>query len=169
MPVQGQDRDLGLFLLGNRGGALAPGQGFSEDDAQLLTEIAGTVAVAIQNARFVQETRRRGEMLRALVAHTGEAIAASSDAAGLMQLFAADAAHILGCPRVAVYAHDETNNLFVPRSRDRRAAGATGRLASWNGSAASRCRRSSSCWACAPRAGPTRSRTSTPRLRRRCC
>ena len=114
VPVQAQDKSLGLFLLGNRGGTLAPGQGFSDEDERLLTDIAGTVAVAVQNARFVQETRRRGEMLRALVAHTGEAIAASSDASGLMQLFAQAAARILGCRRVAVYAHREEDNLFVP-------------------------------------------------------
>ncbi|MBV9852514.1 MAG: SpoIIE family protein phosphatase, partial [Armatimonadetes bacterium] len=114
VPVQYQDRPLGLFLLGNRSGALAPGAGFSDEDERLLAAIAGTVGVAAQNARFVQESRRRGEMLRALVAHTGEAIAASSDARTLMRLFAGAAARILGCPRVAVYGHDEPNNLFVP-------------------------------------------------------
>ena len=114
VPIMYQDKALGLFLLGNRGGALAPGQGFAGEDARLLTNIAGTVAVAVQNARFVQETRRRGEMLRALVAHTGEAIAASSDARSLMQIFAAAAARILGSPRVAVYGHDEDNALFIP-------------------------------------------------------
>ena len=77
-----RDQSGGLFLIGNRGEALAPGQGFSKEDERLLADIAGTVTIAVQNARFVRETRRRGEMLRALVAHTGEAIAASSDAPG---------------------------------------------------------------------------------------
>ena len=90
------------------------GRGSREEDERLLADIASTVTVAVQNARFVRETRRRGEMLRALVAHTGEAIAASSDASGLMQLFVQAAARILGCPRVAVYSHDPENNLFVP-------------------------------------------------------
>lgn len=114
VPVSYQDKPLGLFLLGNRGGALAPGQGFTDEDERLLAAISGTVAVAIQNARFVRETRRRGQMLRALVAHTGEAIAASSDATHLMTLFAGAAARILGCSRVAVYSHDEANDLFLP-------------------------------------------------------
>ncbi len=114
VPVSYQDRPLGLLLLANRGGALAPGQGFTADDAALLEAVAGTVAVAIQNARFVREARRRGEMLRALVAHTGAAIADQSDPPRLMRLFAESAANLLGCPRVAVYAHDDTNDLFVP-------------------------------------------------------
>lgn len=114
VPLFFQDRILGLMLLGNRGGALTPGQGFTEEDAALLEAIAGTVAVAVQNARFVRETRRRGEMLRALVATTGEAIADESDPPRLMRLFADSAARILGCPRVGVYAHDEANDLFVP-------------------------------------------------------
>jgi serine phosphatase RsbU (regulator of sigma subunit) len=114
VPVSYQERSLGLLMLGNRSGALAPGQGFSADDVALLEAVAGTVAVAIQNARFVRESRRRGTMLRALVAHTGAAIADQSDTAGLMRLFAESAATILGCSRVAVYSHDDTNDLLVP-------------------------------------------------------
>ena len=71
---------LGLVMVGNRGGALNPLEGFSEGDQALLEAVSATVGVAVQNARLYKETLRRDEILRALVARTGEAVEASSDA-----------------------------------------------------------------------------------------
>ena len=104
IPIKQQETVLGLLLIGNRGGA-SPLSGFTDEDEALLVAIASTLSVAIQNARLYEETQRRGEMLRALVSHTAEAVAASSDARRLMQILADAAARILPCPRVAVYSY----------------------------------------------------------------
>ncbi len=106
VPVMQQKTLLAVLLVANRGGA-SPLDGFTDDDETLLLAIAATVAVAIQNARLYQETQRRGEMLRTLMARTGEAVGASSDAPRLMQIFADEASRILGCPRVVIYAQNE--------------------------------------------------------------
>ncbi len=111
--VQGQ-AVLGLVQISNRGGTLTPLDGFTEDDQRLLESVAATVAVAVQNARLYQETLRRDEILRGLVARTGDAIAASSDAPLLMQILADEAARILSCRRVAVYEYGEDARQFTP-------------------------------------------------------
>ena len=53
-------------------------------------------------------------MLQTLVARTGDAIAASSDAPRLMQILADEASRILGCQRVAVYEFDPAQERFEP-------------------------------------------------------
>ena len=111
--VQGQ-AVLGLIQVSNRGGMVTPLDGFTEDDQRLLESVAATVAVAVQNARLYQETLRRDEILRGLVARTGDAIAASSDAPLLMQILADEAARILSCRRVAVYEYNEDAAQFSP-------------------------------------------------------
>lgn len=111
--VQGQTV-LGLIQVSNRGNTLTPLDGFTEDDQRLLESVAATVAVAVQNARLYQETLQRDEILRGLVARTGDAIAASSDAPLLMQILADEAARILSCRRVAVYEYREDAGQFEP-------------------------------------------------------
>ncbi|MDQ2687893.1 MAG: GAF domain-containing protein, partial [Armatimonadota bacterium] len=106
VPVRQQEQTLALLTVGNRSTA-SPLGGFTDDDEALLIAIASSLSVAIQNARLYEETQRRGELLRNLVARTGEAIAASSDAPRLMNIFAGEAARVVKCPRVAVYSYVE--------------------------------------------------------------
>ena len=105
---------LGLVMVGNRGGTLNPLDGFTEGDQTLLEAVSATVGVAVQNARLYRETLRRDEILRSLVARTGEAVEASSDAPLLMQILADEAARILSCRRVAVYSYEEQTHQFIP-------------------------------------------------------
>ncbi len=114
VPIKQGETVLGIFLVGNRGGSLNPLQGFADEDQNLLEAISATIAVAVQNARLYYETRRSDEILRALVARTGDAIAASSDAPLLMQILADEAARILPCSRVAVYEYQEGTQQFLP-------------------------------------------------------
>ena len=114
VPITQGETVLGLVQVGNRGGSLSPLSGFSEEDEKLLADIGATISIAVQHAQLYQKTLRRDEILRGLVARTGDAIAASSDAPLLMQILADDAARILGCRRVAVYAYEEENRRFVP-------------------------------------------------------
>ncbi len=106
VPITRGQAVLGVLWVANRGGTTAV-SGFTDQDMSLLAGIASTLAVAVQNARLYEETERRGVILRTLVARTGEAVAASSDAPRLMQILADEAARILACPRVAVYAWDD--------------------------------------------------------------
>ena len=114
VPVIHSGLVLGLIMIGNRGGALTPLAGFTEDDQTLLEAVSATIGVAVQNARLYRETLRRDEILRALVARTGEAVEASSDAPLLMQILADEAARILSCRRVAVYGYDDDAQQFEP-------------------------------------------------------
>lgn len=106
IPIKQQDQILALLTIGNRS-TISPLAGFTDDDEALLVAIASSLSVAVQNARLYEETQHRGELLRNLVARTGEAIAASSDAPRLMEIFAGEAARVVKCPRVAVYAFVE--------------------------------------------------------------
>ena len=114
VPIKKQDSVLGVMLVGNRGGSLNPLHGFADEDQTLLETISATVAVAVENARLYHETARRDEILRSLIARTGDAIAASSDAPLLMQILADEAARILPCRRVAVYRYLEEARQFQP-------------------------------------------------------
>ncbi len=114
VPITQGETVLGLVQVGNRGGSLSPLSGFSEEDEKLLGDIGATISIAVQHAQLYQKTLRRDEILRGLVARTGDAIAASSDAPLLMQILADDAARLLGCRRVAVYAYEEEGQRFVP-------------------------------------------------------
>jgi serine phosphatase RsbU (regulator of sigma subunit) len=114
VPIKHQDRAVGVMMVANRGEV--PGQplGFTTEDEDLLTAIATTIAVAVQNSRLYKETELRGAMLRSLVARIGDAVSASSDASLLMQVLADEAKRILGCSRVAVYEFDDAQEAFLP-------------------------------------------------------
>ena len=114
VPITQGETVLGLVQVGNRGGSLSPLSGFSEEDEKLLGDIGATISIAVQHAQLYQKTLRRDEILRGLIARTGDAIAASSDTPLLMQILADDAARILGCRRVAIYAYEEAGKRFVP-------------------------------------------------------
>ena len=114
VPILQGELVLGIVMIGNRGGALTPLAGFTEGDQTLLEAVSATIGVAVQNARLYRETLRRDEILRALVARTGEAVEASSDAPLLMQILADEAARILSCRRVAVYGYEDEARQFIP-------------------------------------------------------
>ena len=114
VPITQGETVLGLVQVGNRGGSLSPLAGFTEEDEKLLGDIGATISVAVQHAQLYQKTLRRDEILRGLIARTGDAITASSDTPMLMQILADDAARILGCRRVAVYDYEEGNRRFTP-------------------------------------------------------
>jgi PAS domain S-box-containing protein len=58
---------------------------FDEADKQLLTTVAGSVSVALENARLVQETRQRVSEL-ATVNRVGQALSSQLDLDGLIEL-----------------------------------------------------------------------------------
>jgi PAS domain S-box-containing protein len=74
---------------------------FSESDQQLLTTLAGSLSVALENARLVEETRQRVSEL-ATVNSVGQALSSELELDGLIELvgervretFAADIAYV---------------------------------------------------------------------------
>lgn len=113
-PIKRGDTLLGILFVGLGGNTAVTGRSFRTDDEEMLAAVATTVGIAVQNARLYQETERRGEMLRSLVARTGDAISASSDASLLMQILADEAGGILRCARVAVYELDDALEQYLP-------------------------------------------------------
>lgn len=114
VPIKRHDRTIGLLCVGNRMDSMTTAADLSESDTDLLQAIATTVGVALQNAQLYEETERRGEMLRTMVARTGDAIAASSDAPRLMQILADEASRILSCRRVVIYAAEANGDSLIP-------------------------------------------------------
>lgn len=114
VPIKQHDRAIGVLMVANRGEYPGQPAGFNTEDEDLLTAIATTIAVAVQNSRLYEETERRGAMLRSLVARIGDAVSASSDASLLMQVLVDEAKRILGSSRVAVYEFDDAQESFLP-------------------------------------------------------
>src|SRR3569833_758363 len=114
VPIKQSDRAIGVLMVAYWGDVLGQASGFNTEDEDLLTAIATTIGVAVQNSRLYEETERRGAMLRSLVARIGDAVSASSDRSLLMQVLVDEAKRILGCSRVAVYEFDDAQESFLP-------------------------------------------------------
>ncbi len=63
VPLHGQAGTIGVIEVLNK----VTGERFSEDDVALLTALAGSAAVAIENARLYEETAQRAADLAAMV------------------------------------------------------------------------------------------------------
>ncbi|HKD93274.1 MAG TPA: GAF domain-containing protein [Gaiellaceae bacterium] len=83
---------------------------FDEDDQRLLTTLAGSVTVALENARLVQETRQRvGEL--ATVNSVGHALASQLDLDGLIELVGEQVRETFDADIAYVALHDEAAGL----------------------------------------------------------
>ena len=79
---------------------------FDEDDQRLLTTLAGSLTVALENARLVQETRQRvGEL--ATVNSVGHALASQLDLDGLIELVGEQVRETFDADIAYVALHDE--------------------------------------------------------------
>jgi HD-GYP domain-containing protein (c-di-GMP phosphodiesterase class II) len=63
VPLRTQERIIGVVEVLNK----HSGQRFTDDDSALLTALAGSAAVAIENARLLKETTERAERLAQLL------------------------------------------------------------------------------------------------------
>ena len=79
---------------------------FDERDVSLLTTIAASLAVAIQNARLYGESRRRGDEMAAL-AEVGREMSATLQLSSVLELIAERAKRLLNADTSAVYLPDE--------------------------------------------------------------
>ncbi len=79
---------------------------FDEDDQRLLTTLGGSLTVALENARLVQETRQRvGEL--ATVNRVGHALASQLDLDGLIELVGEQVRETFDADIAYVALHDE--------------------------------------------------------------
>jgi PAS domain S-box-containing protein len=80
---------------------------FGESDQQLLTTLAGSLSVALQNARLVNETRQRvGEL--ATVNSVGQALSSQLELDGLIELVGERVRETFDADIAYVALHDET-------------------------------------------------------------
>ncbi|HEY8168491.1 MAG TPA: GAF domain-containing protein, partial [Candidatus Limnocylindrales bacterium] len=80
VPIPAGDKAIGVFALGSH-----EQHAYTESEERLLTTLASTMGVALENARLVQETRRRAAEL-ATVNEVGQAVAAQLDLDPLIEL-----------------------------------------------------------------------------------
>ena len=79
---------------------------FGEDDQRLLTTLAGSLSVALENARLVQETRQRvGEL--ATVNSVGQALSSQLDLDALIELVGEQVRETFDADIAYVALHDE--------------------------------------------------------------
>ena len=78
---------------------------FDEDDQWLLTTLAGSLAVALENARLVQETRQRVAEL-ATVNSVGQALSSQLDLDALIELVGEQVRETFGADIAYVALHD---------------------------------------------------------------
>lgn len=63
VPLRAKERTIGVLEVLNK----ISGEPFTEDDAELLTALAGSAAIAIENARLLTEITRRADQLEQLL------------------------------------------------------------------------------------------------------
>ena len=83
---------------------------FSESDKQLLETLAGSLSVALENARLVHETRQRNAEL-ALINGVQDAIAGELDAQSIYDAVGDRIQEIFDAQVVAIMTHDEATGL----------------------------------------------------------
>ena len=102
VPLVGGGKAAGVISLQN----IDREHAFDEDDQRLLTTLAGSLTVALENARLVQETRQRvGEL--ATVNSVGHALSSQLDPDALIELVGEQVRQTFGADIAYVALHDE--------------------------------------------------------------
>ncbi len=102
VPLVGGGKAAGVISLQN----IDREHAFDEDDQRLLTTLAGSLTVALENARLVQETRQRvGEL--ATVNSVGQALSSQLDPDALIELVGEQVRQTFGADIAYVALHDE--------------------------------------------------------------
>jgi PAS domain S-box-containing protein len=84
---------------------------FSESDVRLLTTLASSLSVALENARLIHETRQRNAEL-ALINSVQEAVAGELDPQAIYDLVGDRIREVFDAQVVSIAVHDETTGLL---------------------------------------------------------
>jgi len=84
---------------------------FSENDVRLLTTLAGSLSVALENARLVHETRRRNTEL-ALINSVQAAVAAELDPRAIYEVVGEKIEEVYDAQAVSISTYDEASGLL---------------------------------------------------------
>ena len=106
-PLLVGDEVLGVISLQNLDREYA----FDERDVSLLTTIAASLAVAIENARLYGETRRRGDEMAAL-ADVGREMSATLELSVVLELIADRAQTLLNADTSAVFLPEDDGDNY---------------------------------------------------------
>jgi PAS domain S-box-containing protein len=120
LPLKTRGNTLGVLSLSDE--AAGP---FSTDEIRLATLFAEQAAIAIHNARLLEEARRHGEAMEALY-QTAVEITSQTDLDKLLAAIVDRAADLVGVPVGGLYLLDETTRMLemvVSRYPDREYAG----------------------------------------------
>jgi signal transduction histidine kinase/CheY-like chemotaxis protein len=107
VPLISGDQGRGLITLSDAERENA----FSPSDVRLLQTLAGTMSVALENARLFDETPRRTREAAAL-AEVGREISATLDLATVMDRIAHHAKDLLAAHNAAIFLPDESGETF---------------------------------------------------------
>ncbi len=111
VPLMSGDEVIGAMNIARRGGAEVA---FTDADFELVQLFAGQAAIAVTNARLVEELRERAEAQRSL-AEIAAQIAALHDPTTVIQRSVADAARLLRADRAQInLAMDDGKHLDRP-------------------------------------------------------
>jgi PAS domain S-box-containing protein len=104
VPLVAGAKSAGVISLQN----LDREHAFTESDQQLLTTVAGSLSVALENARLVQETRQRVSEL-ATVNSVGRALSSQLDLDGLIELVGEQVRETFDADLAYVALHDRSS------------------------------------------------------------
>jgi GAF domain-containing protein/CheY-like chemotaxis protein/HPt (histidine-containing phosphotransfer) domain-containing protein len=107
VPLLVGSRATGVILLGN----LDRENAFTESDVKLLTTLAGSLSVSLQNARLFDETGQRAAEL-AIVNNVGQALAEQLDLDALIERLGDELVRVFEADLVYVALHDRATDMI---------------------------------------------------------
>ncbi|HEY3461673.1 MAG TPA: GAF domain-containing protein, partial [Casimicrobiaceae bacterium] len=107
VPIIGSDRVLGILAMENYERENA----YGETELRLLQTVAGSLGVALENARLFDETQRRAREAAAL-ADVGRELSSSLDLSSVMNGIARHAKDLLSCDNSAIFLPDEDRRTY---------------------------------------------------------
>ncbi|MBI3243064.1 MAG: GAF domain-containing protein [Chloroflexi bacterium] len=107
VPIIGSDRVTGSIILENYERENA----FGDSDVRLLSTVASSMGVALENARLFDETQRRARETAAL-AEVGRDVSSTLDLTLVMERIAAHARDLLSAATSAIFLPDSSGQAF---------------------------------------------------------
>jgi len=108
VPLLAQGELIGTLNIG----AEEP-NAFDEEEIAIAREVAGPLAIAIQQARLYEEVKRRAARMASVV-RVGQALGTTLDIAKLYEIAYEQISTLIDCPGFGLFTYDETTQLLHP-------------------------------------------------------